>query len=67
MPAVEVLFDVASQLRRAGMTGVVTGFDYAAVHAALAMRGVPRKHWSQLFDDIRVMEDAAIDFLNKQK
>lgn len=66
MPVVEVFSDAATQLRRAGMTGVVTGLDYAAVHAVLAMRGIPRKQWSQIFDDIRVMEDAAIDFLNKK-
>lgn len=66
MPAVELLFDVANQLRRVGMAGVVAGFDYSAVHATFAIRGIPKKQWSSLFDDLRVMEGAVIDFLNKK-
>lgn len=67
MPAVEVFSDLVTQWRRAGMAGMVTGLDYAAIPAVFAIRGIPKKQWGSLFDDLRVMEDAAIDLLNKQK
>lgn len=53
--------------RRGGCNGARTGLDYGAVHAVLVMRQIPKKKWAELFDDIRVMEDAALDHLSKQK
>lgn len=67
MPAVEIFTDLATQWRRAGMAGAVTGLDYAVLPAVFAIRGVPRRQWGAIFDDLRVMEDAAIDLLNKHK
>jgi hypothetical protein len=66
MPAVELFSDLATQWRRAGMAGAVTGLDYAAIPAVFALRGVPKKQWSALFSDLRVMEDAAIGLINKK-
>lgn len=53
--------------RRAGCNGARTGMDYSAVHSVLLMRQIPKKKWTELFDDIRVMEDAALEHLSKQK
>ena len=48
-----------TQWRRAGMTGIATGLDYAGVEAAARARGVP---WTaQLLEKIRAMERAAIE------
>lgn len=60
MPSVEVFLDLSSQWRRAGMAGVRTGLDYTAIPAVLALRGIPKKQWPVLFDDIRVMEGAVL-------
>lgn len=38
-----------------------TGMDYSAVLAVLQMNGTPRKAWREIFDGIRVMEDAALE------
>ncbi|GAB0058049.1 hypothetical protein SIID45300_02389 [Candidatus Magnetaquicoccaceae bacterium FCR-1] len=49
----------ATQWRRAGMDGIPVGLDYIAVDAAARMAGIvitPR-----LFDDVRVMEMAALE------
>lgn len=59
--------DLTTQWRRAGMAGAATGLDYAAIPAVFAMRGTPKKQWSGIFSDLRVMEDAAIDLFNKSK
>ena len=37
-----------------------TGLDYTAIHAALQMQCIPSSEWPRLFDDIRIMESAAI-------
>ncbi|AWL04226.1 DUF1799 domain-containing protein [Massilia oculi] len=44
---------------RVGMGGA-TGLDYAAVPVVLRLKGVLRAEWTQLFEDLRVMESAAL-------
>lgn len=40
-----------------------TGLDYTAIHAALQMQCIPSSEWPRLFNDIRIMESAAISEL----
>lgn len=53
--------------RRAGCKGARTGLDYAALQSVLVFRGIPRKQWPDLFEDLRVMEDAALEYFATQK
>ena len=60
--AVRVFAAVGTQWRRAGMTGVPTGLDYAGVEAAARAVGVA---WTgALLDQLRVMEHAALGVMN---
>jgi hypothetical protein len=50
---------------RVGMAGA-TGLDYAALPAVMRFTGVPAKERSQVFEGIRVMEDAVLDMTRSQ-
>jgi D-arabinose 1-dehydrogenase-like Zn-dependent alcohol dehydrogenase len=67
--AVELFVVVSGQWRIvAGFGGVgYLGLDYAAVEAAMNMRGVKKHDRPQLFADLRVMEAAAATMLNKRR
>lgn len=45
---------------RVGMNGA-TGLDYTALPVVLRMTETPRKTWPSAFQDIRVMERAALN------
>ena len=61
MAAVALFFSLSTQWRiTSGMRTRYTGLDYAAVHSAMQMQGVAAQDWPKLFDEIRVMEHAAI-------
>lgn len=61
MPAVALFFALSTQWRiTSGMRNTYTGLDYTAVHATLQMQGIPAEKWPDLFDDIRVIERAAL-------
>lgn len=49
----------ATQWRRAGLAGVRTGLDYAAVDAVLRLT-VPRPARATVFAGIQIMEQAAL-------
>lgn len=66
MGSVDVFIDLMTQWRRVGMTGAATGLDYTALPAVFAIRGIPKKRQSPIFDDIQVMEAAALEVLNKK-
>lgn len=66
MPAVEIFIDLSTQWRRAGMSGVRTGLDYSVLPAVLAIRGIPKKQWPVVFDDVRVMESAVLSMPPKK-
>ncbi len=60
--AARVFAAAGTQWRRAGMTGVPTGLDYAGVEAAARAVGV---EWTgALLDRLRIMEHAAIEAMN---
>lgn len=58
---------MATQWRYAGMTALAAGLDYAAMPAVLRLVGVPRSEWGQVFEDLRVMEDAAMAVMNRKR
>lgn len=66
MPSVQVFLDLATQWSRAGMAGVRCGLNYAAIPPVFSIRGIPKKHWPGIFDDIRVMEDAVLSMPPKK-
>lgn len=43
------------------------GLDYAAVDVAMRMVGVSKKHWRDVFWMVRVLEDEARVWRNKQR
>lgn len=51
---------------RVGMSGA-TGLDYGALPTVLRLTGVPRADWPQVFDDLRLMEDAALAQMRKAR
>lgn len=67
MQTVEVFIDMDTQWRRAGMSGERAGMDYTVLPVVFGIRGIPKKQWPDLFDDLRVMEVAVLDFLSKKK
>ena len=44
-----------------------TGLDYSAVQSVFRIMGVLRSDWPQVFDDLRIMEDAALEVMRKEK
>jgi hypothetical protein len=65
-PSVALFTDCLTQWR-IGMAGP-TGLDYAGVNAVMEMRGIKsRKRRASLFDDVRVMEIAALDSFRGRK
>jgi hypothetical protein len=62
--AANVFIAMATQWR-AGMSGA-TGLDYNALPVVMQLMGVPRKEQSNVFEDIRTMEDAALDEMRKK-
>lgn len=58
MEAVNMFIDMSTQWR-VGAAGAV-GLDYNVAFQFLRMRSVPKKRWSQLLDDLQVMEGEAL-------
>jgi len=65
--AVNTLMAMSTQWRTAGMAGDAVGLDYGALPTVLRMGGVPRKDWPAVFDDLRVMEEAALVAMRRVK
>lgn len=64
MPAVNVFTAAATQWR-VGSAGAY-GLDYGVLPDVMRMLGMPRSAWPQTFDDIRLMEDAALAEMRKE-
>lgn len=59
LPVFEIFaFDMATQWR-VGMAGA-TGLDYSALPFVFRTRRIPRDQWASMFDDIKIMEAAAL-------
>jgi len=67
--AVSLFAGLATQWRmHIGMAGVhYQGLDYDAVKTVLMLKRVPRSAWPETFDDLQVMERAALPLLNESK
>ena len=57
-PALRVFIAADTQWRRAGLTGVPTGLDYAAVPPIAGMLGIPAD--GDLLARLRILEAAAL-------
>lgn len=64
-PAFELFMACKTQWRT-GMSGA-TGLDYLPVFSLLDRRGFTGDEWGQVFEDIRVMEAAALNALHDDK
>lgn len=64
--SVLVFDDLGSQWLYAGMNAVPTGIVYASIEPVLRIRAVPTEEWRQAFDDVRVMEAAALEEMHRQ-
>jgi hypothetical protein len=64
--SVLVFDDLGSQWVYAGAGGIPTGIVYASVEPVLRVRRVPAEDWPEVFDDIRVMEAAALQEMHEQ-
>ncbi|MGD9539093.1 MAG: DUF1799 domain-containing protein [Alphaproteobacteria bacterium] len=53
----------ATQWHRAGMAGIPTGLDYAALEMVMRTWRVPLARRRTLFDRVRIMEGAALPIL----
>lgn len=65
VPALNVFIAAATQWR-CGMAGP-TGLDYAVLPAVMRMVGVPAAERTAVFEDIRVMEDSALETMRKNR
>lgn len=51
---------------RVGFGGPI-GLVYGELPLVLRMRGVPRAKWPNLFDEVQVMEAAALEWMHREK
>jgi hypothetical protein len=65
--SVLVFDDLGSQWVYAGAGGIPTGIQYGSIEPVLRVRKVPAEDWPQVFDDIRVMEAAALTEMHRQR
>ena len=56
---------VSTQWRVGGM-GTYIGLDYTPLFAIMQAMGLQGEEWHQTFDDIRVIECAALQFFRKE-
>lgn len=61
--AVRVFIACSTQWRSSGFGA--SGLDYSVLPNVFRMMDIPRKDWAELFEDIRVMEDAALTQMRK--
>lgn len=52
-------FEAMGTQWRMGPSGP-TGLDYAALHPVFRLQRIPRCDWDETFDDVRVLERAAL-------
>lgn len=66
LTTVNVFIAMSTQWRTAGMDGVRTGLDYAALPGVLRLMSVKRSEWTEVFEGVRVMEEVALSKLREQ-
>lgn len=65
LPAYELFNALATQWR-IGMGGA-TGLDYTAVATTMRLCGIPRSKWTDLFADVQIMEQAALEAMSNRE
>lgn len=60
---VDLFISISTQWR-IGMGGP-TGLDYNVLFRVLDSKGLPKDDWDQSFDDIRIMESAALEAMRQ--
>ena len=60
------VFIAMSTQWRVGMSGP-TGLDYNALPSVMKLVGVPKKSRASVFDDVRTLEDSAMETMKKAK
>ena len=60
------VFIAMSTQWRAGMGGA-TGLDYSALPVVMRHAGIKRADQPAIFDDLRILEDAALETMRKDK
>lgn len=63
-PSVELFTSVSTQWRM-GPAGPV-GLDYAIAFRLMDRLGLSERAWDWMFDDLRVLEDAALEQMRKE-
>jgi hypothetical protein len=58
-------FIAAATQWRMGPSGPI-GLDYTALPTVLRLTGVARALWTEIFQDIRTLEDAALETMRKK-
>ncbi|MES2972387.1 MAG: DUF1799 domain-containing protein [Pseudomonadota bacterium] len=66
LDAVNAFMAMATQWRTTGF-GARTGLDYGVLPTVLRLIDIPRSAWADVFDDLRVMEDAGLAHMHKKK
>lgn len=61
MPACTVLVAMQTQWRRAGMAGIPTGLEYSVLPAVMTLLEIPQPSQRDVFDELRVMEQAVLE------
>jgi len=60
------IFNALCTQWRVGMNGP-TGLDYGAIPVVLQLKQIPETDWPDLFDDICVMEQAALSTMHEKE
>ena len=65
LPALNVFIAMSTQWRRAGSAGQAVGLDYTALPEVWRRTKTPSDQRDLVFDDLRVMEDAALEQMQR--
>lgn len=63
--AVSVMASMSTQWRVG--PGGAYGLDYGVLPQVMRLRGIARSEWADVFDSVRVMEDAALEQIRKNQ
>jgi hypothetical protein len=63
--SINVFINLGTQWRH-GYSGK-TGLDYGCVPDVLRLLGIARREWPVIFEDLRVLESAALETIYKEK
>jgi len=63
--SLNVFIAMSTQWRRAGQSGIAVGLDYSVLPEIWRLTKTPRDQRSEIFENLRVMEDAALTQMGK--